>query len=69
LIFGTDRQVDERQWYAGIIQAIRRSFKDSPWITSNIGLVVENVQNLDDVYRHFPSDDDEFDLTDMLEPS
>jgi hypothetical protein len=43
--------------------------KQHPWIMRNIGLVVENVENLDDVYRHFPSDDDEFDLTDMLELS
>ena len=67
LVVGTDRQIDERQWYSGIVQAIRRSFSDSPWVTRNIGLVVENVQNLDQVYLHFPSDDDEVDLTDMLE--
>jgi hypothetical protein len=67
LVFGTDRQIDERQWYTGIIQAIRQSFTDNPWITRDIGLVVENVQNLDQVYLHFPSDDDEVDLTDMLD--
>ena len=69
MVFGTDRQVDERQWYSGILQSIRRSFADAPWITRNIGLVVENVQNLDQVYLHFPSDDDEIDLTDILEMS
>jgi hypothetical protein len=67
LVFGTDRQIDERQWYSGILQAIRRTFADNPWIIRNIGLVVENVQNLDQVYIHFPSDDDEVDLTDILE--
>ena len=69
LVFGTDRRIDDRQWYAGIFQSIRQSFSDSPWVTKNIGLVVENVQNLDQVYLHFPSDDDELDLTDMLHAS
>ena len=35
----------------------------------NIGLVIENVQSLDDVYRQFSTDDDEFDLTEMFERS
>jgi hypothetical protein len=69
LVFGSDRQIDERQWYSGILQTIRRAFSENPWITRNIGLVVENVQNLDQVYLHFPSDDDEFDFTDMLDLS
>jgi hypothetical protein len=69
LVFGTDRKIDERQWYAGILQEIRQSFADRPWITMNIGLVVENVQNLDDVYLHFPGGEDEVDLTELLERS
>jgi hypothetical protein len=69
LIFGTDRRIDERQWYSGILQAIRQSFLEHPWITRNIGLVVENVQNLDEVYLHFPSGEDETDLTELLERS
>jgi hypothetical protein len=67
LVFGTDRRVDERQWYAGVLQSIRQSFSDQPWITRNIGLVVENVENLDEVYLHFSGVDDESDLTEMLE--
>jgi hypothetical protein len=69
LVFGSVRTIDERHWYAGILQELRKTFADYPWITMNIGLVVENVQNLDDVYRHFPGDDDEVDLTEMLERS
>lgn len=69
LVFGTDRKIDERQWYAGILQEIRRTFADHPWITMNISFVVENVQNLDDVYLHFPSGEDEVDLTELLERS
>jgi len=69
LILGTDRQIDERQWYSGLVQAIRRAFSEQPWITRNIGLVVENVQNLDEVYLHFSSEDDEFDLTELLDRS
>lgn len=69
LVFGTDCKIDERQWYSGILQAIRQSFADHPWITRNIGLVVENVQNLDDVYLHFPGGEDEVDLTELLERS
>ncbi len=69
LVFGTDRTINERQWYAGILQELRQSFADHPWITMNIGLVVENVQNLDDVYLHFPGGEDEVDLTELLERS
>jgi hypothetical protein len=67
LVFGTDRRIDERQWYAGILQSIRQSFSDQPWITRNIGLVVENVENLDEVYLHFSGSEDESDLTELLE--
>lgn len=69
LILGTDRRIDDRRWYAGIVESIRQTFADEPWVTRNIGLVVQNVQNLDDVYAQFPTDDDEVDLTDMLERS
>jgi len=67
LVFGTDHRIDERQWYAGILQSIRQSFSDQPWITRNIGLVVENVENLDEVYLHFSGGEDESDLTELLE--
>ena len=33
----------------------------------NIGLVVENVENLDEVYLHFSGSEDETDLTELLE--
>jgi hypothetical protein len=69
LVLGTDRQIDERAWYSGILQAIRRSFSKNPSITSNIGLVVENVQNLDDVYLQFRGSENETDMTEMLEAS
>jgi hypothetical protein len=69
LMFGTERGIDERQWYSGILQAIRQAFSDQPWITRNIGLVVENVQNLDEVYLHFMGGEDEIDLTELLERS
>ena len=59
LVFGTDRRIDERQWYAGILQSIRSAFSDHPGITRNIGLVVEHVANLDDVYLHFAGVEDE----------
>lgn len=67
LVFGADRQIDERQWYAGILQTLRQAFLDQPWVVRNTGLVVENVRNLDDVYLQFPPSEDEEDLTGMLE--
>jgi hypothetical protein len=69
LIFGTHHQIDERKWYSGILQAVRQAFSEDRWIAMNIGLVVENVQNLDDVYLHHPGGEDEIDLTEMLERS
>jgi hypothetical protein len=67
LVFGTDRGIDEREWYAGILQSIRQSFSDHPWMTRNIGLIVENVENLDEVYLHFSGGENESDLTELLE--
>jgi hypothetical protein len=67
LVLGTDRRIDERRWYAGILQALRESFADNPWITMHIGLVVENVNNLDDVYIQLAGAEDEVDLTELLE--
>lgn len=67
LVFGTNRQIDDRQWYSGIIQEIRKVFPRSPSITTNIGLVVEKVQSLDEVYYHFSGSEGETDLTEFLE--
>jgi hypothetical protein len=67
LIFGTDRQIDERQWYSGILRAIREALADYSWMTRNIGLVVENVRYLDEVYLESPGGDDEVELTELLE--
>jgi hypothetical protein len=67
LIFGTDRQIDERQWYSGILRAIREALADYSWMTRNIGLVVENVRNLDEVYLESPVGEDEVELTELLE--
>jgi hypothetical protein len=69
LFLGTTRQIEGRQWHAGIHQVLRQAFSDHPWIPMNIGLVVRNVRNLDDVYYNFPLAEDENDLTDLLERS
>jgi hypothetical protein len=67
LVLGTDRRIDERQWYSGILLVIRRSLADYPWLTRNIGLVVENVSNLEEVYLEPIGGEDEVDLTELLE--
>jgi hypothetical protein len=69
LVFGADRPIDEKLWYAGILESLRKTFADHPSVVMHIGLVVENVRSLDDVYLRFPSDEDEDDLTDLLERS
>jgi hypothetical protein len=69
LVFGADRLIDEQQWYSGIFEAIRQAFATEPWRMRDIGLVVENVQILDDVYRQFSVDDDRYDVTDLIERS
>ncbi len=69
LILGTGRRIDERQWYSGTLHAIREALADYPWMTRNIGLVVENVRNLDEVYLESPGGEDEVDLTELLERS
>jgi hypothetical protein len=69
LFLGTTRQIDGRQWHAGVHEALRQTFADHPWIPMNISLVVQNVRNLDDVYYNFPLAEDEEDLTDLLERS
>lgn len=69
LTLGTARQVDERQWYAGILQEIRKSFPEYPQITMHIGLVVRNVANLDEVYLDALVGEDEIDITEQLDRS
>jgi hypothetical protein len=67
LTLGTGRQVDERRWYADILQAIRRSFPGDPQVTMHIGLVIQRVQDLDEIYANALAGDDEVDLTELLE--
>ena len=66
LTLGTDRSVDDRQWYAEILQEIRRSFPDSPQITMHVGLVIRRVQSLDETYWDAGGTEDEVDLTELL---
>jgi hypothetical protein len=70
LVLGTThRNIDERRWYADILQALRQAFSDHPSIVMYIGLVVQNVRDLDDLYLRFPLSEDEEDLTELLERS
>lgn len=69
LVFGSDRAIDEKQWYAGILRSLRQAFADQPSVVMHIGLVVESVRSLDDVYLRFPPVGDEEDLTGLLERS
>jgi hypothetical protein len=67
LTFGTDRKIDELEWYSGLLEEIRRSFPSFPQITMNIGLVVKTVNNLDEIYLNHIVAEDESDLTELLE--
>jgi hypothetical protein len=69
LVFGTDREFDETQCYAGILRELRQAFSDSPSIIRQIGLVVLRVSSLDEVYLQSQIGQDERDLTDLLEHS
>lgn len=67
LNFGTVCRIDERQWYAGILQSLRQAFSDQLWVVMYIGLVVEKVHSLDEVYLRLPLGDDEEDVSELLE--
>jgi hypothetical protein len=67
LTFGTDRAIDERQWYSGLLTAIRQAFPEHPQMTMHIGLVVQNVSNLDEMDAQNSLNANEIDLTDLLE--
>jgi hypothetical protein len=69
LTLGADRPIDERQWYADLLQAFRQSFPGHPQLAMHIGLVVRQVQDLDEVYLANLKVEDEIDLTDLLERS
>jgi hypothetical protein len=69
LTLGTDRKIDDRRWYADTLQEIRRAFPEAPQITMQIGIVVQKVTNLDEVYLNSMAAEDEFDLTLLLERS
>ncbi|MBV8233774.1 MAG: hypothetical protein JO329_27665 [Planctomycetaceae bacterium] len=67
LTFGTVRDIDERRWYAGILQEIRRSFPEYPQMTMFIGLVIREVRNPDEIYTNALVGEDEIDLTELFD--
>ena len=69
LRLGTDHPVDERQWYADVLQEIRHAMPGAPYITMHISLVVRKVKSLEDIYWDLTDSEDERDLTDMLNRS
>jgi hypothetical protein len=67
LTFGTDRKIDEQEWYSGLLREIGQAFPEFPQITMFIGLVVETVGSLDEVYCNLIVGEDEIDLTELFE--
>ena len=67
LTLGTDRPIDEKRWYAGVLQSIRRAFNSTPEVMMYLGLVIQRVEGLDDLYASFLLGEDEVDLTELLE--
>jgi hypothetical protein len=63
---GSDRPIDERQWHAGIMNAIRREFVDIPSITSKLVLVVRNVDKPERIYYEMIVGEGEIDITELL---
>ncbi|QEH33376.1 hypothetical protein OJF2_18770 [Aquisphaera giovannonii] len=63
---GTDRQIDDRRWFADAMNEIRQAFPEDPTITYFIGLVVRKVKNLDEVYWDTSDSEDAQDMTELL---
>lgn len=71
LVVGTTQPIDGMRWYSEILAKLRESFGEAgqPWATWNIGLVIQWVRDLDQVYLDFKVGDDEDDVTGLLESS
>jgi hypothetical protein len=67
LNFGTDRSIEKKSVYAGILQAIRQAFPHYPEVLRHINLVILQVQSLDEVYAQLIVAEDEVDISDLLE--
>ena len=63
---GSDRRIDERQWHAGIMNAIRGEFVDFPSITSKLVLVVRNVDKPERIYYEMIVGEGDIDITELL---
>ena len=66
LVFGTNYPTDEIDFYSKIKTALRAAFPDDPWVITNIGLVIEHVEDLEQVYRNLRVSEDDTDLGDLL---
>jgi len=66
LVTGSVRQIDERRWHSGIMNAIRKEFADTPGITSRLVLVVRNVPGVDRIYHEMIVGEDEIDITELF---
>ncbi len=66
LIVGSFRQIDERRWHLGIMNAIRNHSSDMPGMTSRLVLVVRNVSRIDEIYNEMVIGDNDIDITEMF---
>jgi hypothetical protein len=67
LAFGTDRPIDQKAFFSGLMTAIRDAFPASPGLLMHLGLVIRRVSNLDQFYSTFRVADNEVDITDLFE--
>jgi hypothetical protein len=67
LFFSTNQEIDGRQYYAGILNAIRDAFPEFPQITMQVGLVLSGSQAPEELHARFYVNEHEVDMTEWLE--
>ena len=64
---GVDRPIDQHAWYIGIQEALASELGSIPSFVQ-LGIVIQQVADLNTFYDEIPVGDDDLDLTDWLSP-
>lgn len=64
---GSVRALDERRWFKGIMQGLSTEFGSWALAAEHVVLVVDQLESLDQISRLYVLNDNDTDLTEMLD--
>lgn len=64
---GSVRPLDQNRWFMGIMQELSAEFGSWALAAEHVNLVVDHLESLDQISHLYVLDDNDTDLTDMLD--